>query len=102
MRQVWIKLSRQHHRAEDLRIETDSHPFELRPEKGMVESRVMRDQQAPREPLRQVGRDVAKGWRVVQRARLRDHGRRQLATPGGPDQGCPSVDAIAVDRDNSD
>jgi hypothetical protein len=25
-----------------------------------------------------------------------------LATPGGPDQGCPSVDAIAVDRDNSD
>ena len=39
---------------------------------------------------------------VVQTARLRDNGRRQLATLGGPDQGRPAVDAIAVDRDDSD
>ncbi len=74
-----IQLARQHDGAKDLRIECDSGAIELSLEKRVIEARVVRHDQAPREHLREASRDVAKQRRVRGRLRSRIARGRSVA-----------------------
>lgn len=88
-REMRTQLAREHDRAHHGCIEADARALELGAHEGVIEPRVVRDEEAPLQSLRQRLRDLAEGRRAVPCiARLEE--RR------------PALDAIAIDHDDAD
>ena len=74
-RRAGIEPARQAHRAERLRQVLDAGAVELAPQEAIVEARVVRDEDAPGEPLVELVGDLREARRRVDHV-LRDAGER--------------------------
>ena len=66
-RELRIEAPRQLHRAREARVEGAPEARELPPHEAVVEARVVRDEQAPLEPARELVRHVRKARRALER-----------------------------------
>ena len=101
----WVEPSRQQEGADNLRVERDSRPLELRFEKRVIEARVVRDEEPPGQSSPELDRNVGES----RCARGQDDngtgaGARcpWLSASLQRNEGSPFRRIVTVDRDDAD